>query len=102
MMQAWFIDLPGWETCYYPENTVKAEHWLGSQINKVDILVDDKKNPEIEALMTLKAIGAYSSDYQLKQQDEHWVLYRAPREEKYFSFRAHYRVSLWKTNPIPS
>lgn len=94
--QAWFIEFPGWDTCYYPEITVSAENWLGSRINGLDITTNGEKNPEIESLLIIKALGMFPSECQIEECNGQYVLHRASRQEKYFSLCAFYRISFWK------
>lgn len=94
-MQAIFIELPGWETAYCPEQIVKPDNWMGSKIEGVEVNINGKRNLEVEALTTLQASGLFA-DCKLKQQGDHWILYKPAKERKFFTFEAFYRISCWK------
>jgi hypothetical protein len=93
LMQAWYVQLPGWSESYYPEQKVDLSDWVGSSIKDLSVNVGGVKSPELEAAATLKAIGLYGNDYTEKQIDGHWILFRPEKTEKVFNMSANYRVS---------
>lgn len=93
IMSAQYIQLPGWSATYYPENTVDLSKWAGSNVKDLKVQVNGKNNPELEAAAALKYLGMYGNDYEAKQVDGHWVLYRPARTEPYFTLTANYRIS---------
>lgn len=94
MMQAWFVNLPGWETVYYPEQNIDLSSWVGSR-GSLTVKVNGEENEEVNAGLTLKLMGLYS-DYDFQQREEHWVLHRDASTKRYFTLGAYYRVSPWK------
>lgn len=100
LVQAWFVQLPGWSSTYYPEDTVNLQNWVGTRSSATIVLTaDGKEDPEATAGKTLQSKGLYS-DYSLVRQKGHWVLYRPARTEKYLSLSAFYRVSPWSPSSL--
>ncbi len=93
LYKALHIALPGYTTIYYPEQEVDLQKWAGS---KYDGLVavnkkDGTKNPEVMASFALKAMGLYT-DYELKEKNGYYILYRPERTERIFTWKAYYRI----------
>lgn len=96
LVKAWFVDFPGWETVYYPERTVDLSKWVGSR-SPLTATVDGKDDAEFNAGLTLKYLGLYA-DHDFVQRDGRWVLFKPEKSERYFTLRAHYRISPWQVS----
>lgn len=93
--QAWFINLPGQETVYFPESTVALKDWARTKYQPLAVIVDGREDPEATAGAALQVLGLFT-DHQLEQgADGHWVLFKPAAQAQYFTMRAHYRVSPW-------
>jgi len=95
---AWFVYLPGNNTCYFPEQTVELKDWVGTEYESLKGVsaTTGEEIPEVTAALALKTIGLYT-DYELKQRpDKSWILYRPAKTEKYFDMNAPYRITRGK------
>lgn len=94
--KAWFIQLPGWEEVYSPEQVVELADWVGSGMKDLTVTVDGGRSPEIEAAAALKSLGVYGEEYEVTRRDGHWVLCRPAITGRYFTLQANYRIGSWR------
>lgn len=82
------IFLPGYITVYYPEQEVDLRGWVGTRYEDGK---NEKENPQIMAGKTLRLLGVFA-DYELKEKDGHYILYRPEKTEKVFSWKTPYQI----------
>ena len=93
---ALYVELPGYATGYRPEDKINLVPWIGTKFNSSVVSnKDDSENPEMAAGKALQAT-IIGRGYELKEENGHYILYRAEETIKYFTFRAYYRISRGK------
>jgi len=94
LYRALHIALPGYETSYYPEQTVDLSKWVGTKYAGLIAVntSDNIENSEVTAGLALKSMGLYT-DYEFKQRpDKHYVLHRPAKKVRYFTWSVWYKI----------